>query len=302
MKNISDALQEHLDSGATTMCYCWRVTRNDGVVQGFTEHDEDLTFDDTTFEASSGFTATQVEQTLGLAVDNLDVDGALSSDTINEDDLAAGMYDGAGVELFWVNWADVSERVLVSKGSIGEVKRMQTAFTAELRSQSDRMAQRTGRTYQRYCDADLGDSRCKINLESGTYKGTGTITAVLDARNIVVSGLGSYASDWFTLGKITFTSGVNDDITYEIKTHSKSGSTVQVELWHRPAFTMEVGDTFAIRAGCRKDKATCLSKFNNVVNFQGFPFIPGNDVLMTYPIQGAPNQNGRSIFADGGNG
>lgn len=302
MKNISDALQEHLDSGATTMCYCWRITRNDGEVQGFTEHDKDLTFDGTTFEASSGFTATQVEQTLGLAVDNLDVDGALSSDTINEDDLAAGMYDGAGVELFWVNWADVSERVLVSKGSIGEVKRMQTAFTAELRSQSDKMGQRTGRTYQRYCDADLGDSRCKINLESSTYKGTGTVTAVIDARNIVVSGLGSYAADWFTLGKITFTSGVNDDITYEVKTHSVSGSNVNIELWHRPAFNMEVTDTFVIRAGCKKDKATCVSKFNNVINFQGFPFIPGNDVLMTYPIQGAPNQDGKSIFADGGNG
>lgn len=303
MKDFSVALQAHLDTGTTTMCFCWRVTRQDSVVQGFTEHDKDLTFDGTTFEAASGFTATAVESSLGLSVDNLDVEGALSSDTINEDDLAAGVYDNADVELWWVNWADVSMRTLVTEGKLGEVKRMQTAFNAELRSKADRLAQKTGRTYQRYCDADLGDARCKIDLEDSAYKGTGSISSVTDARNVVVSGIGSYSNDWFTLGKLMFTSGDNDGLTYEIKAHDSSSGSVKLELWLRPTFAIAPGDSFIIRAGCKKDHATCRDKFSNILNFQGFPFVPGNDVLMAYPIQGGANQNGGSIFADsGGNG
>lgn len=300
MKDISVALQAHLDGRATTMCYCWRVTRVDALVQGFTEHDKDLVFDGTTFEAASGFRSTAVEASLGLAVDNLEVDGALSSDTLNEDDLAAGLYDGAVVELFWVNWQDVSQRVLITEGTVGEVKRMQTAFNAELRSKANRMQQRTGRAYQRYCDADLGDARCQVDLESATFKGTGEVTSVPGARVIEASGLGSYATDWFTLGKLTFTSGDNDGLTFEVKIHTKDGSTAVIEFWTRPTFVIGVGDDFEIRAGCRKDLASCKAKFNNVVNFQGFPFIPGNDILMSYPIQGGANQKGGSIFAEPG--
>lgn len=301
MKAIPPTLQTHLDSGATTMCYCWRVTRQDGEVQGFTEHDNDLTFDGTTFVASSGFTASTVENNLGLTVDNLNVDGAISSDTLNEHDLAAGLYDAAAVELFWVNWQDVDDRILVNSGDIGEVKRMLTSFSAELRSKSNRLAQRTGRNYQRFCDADLGDARCQIDLESSTYKGTGTVSSMADVRTIVATGLGSYDNDWFTLGKLEWTSGDNDGLKADVKLHSNNGSQVTIELWQRPTYSVSASDTFVVRAGCRKDLATCKSaKFNNVVNFQGFPFIPGNDILMSYPIQGGANQSGGSIFADPG--
>lgn len=300
MKNIPSALQTHLDTGATTMAYCWRVTRSDSVIQGFTEHDRNLVFDGTTFLASSGFNASSIEQKLGLSVDNLNVDGALSDDTLNEDDLAAGVYDGAQVELFWVNWEDVTQVILISKGTLGEVKRYLSSFSAELRSLTNQLSQRTGRSYQRYCDADLGDSRCKIDLTSVTYKGTGTVSLFDDTRTLVATGLSSYVTDWFTLGKLTFTSGLNDGLSYEVKAHSKSGSNATIELWARPSFDISVTDTFEIFAGCKKDLGTCKDKFNNVVNFQGFPFIPGNDVITAYPIQGAPNQSGGSIFAQPG--
>lgn len=294
-------MQALLDSGATTLAYCWRVTRTDGVVQGFTEHDRDLTFDSTTFLASSGFTASAIEQKLGLSVDNLNVDGALSSDTLNEDDMAAGVYDLAQVELFWVNWEDVTQVILISKGTLGEVKRYLSSFSAELRSLSNQLGQRTGRSFQRYCDADLGDSRCKIDLTSATYKGTGTVSLFDNVRTITATGLGGYVSDWFTLGKITFTSGLNNGLSYEVKAHSLSAGNATIQLWSRPSFDIAVTDTFNIFAGCKKDLGTCKSsKFNNAINFQGFPFIPGNDVLTAYPIQGAPNQTGGSIFAEPG--
>ncbi len=106
MRALPAGLQSHLDSGATTLCWCWRVTRNDGVAFGFTDHDRDLQFDGTSFEAASGFTGTEIAGAVGLNVDTLDVESAITSDRLSEDDLAAGLFDNALIEIFRVNWQD----------------------------------------------------------------------------------------------------------------------------------------------------------------------------------------------------
>lgn len=294
MKTLPAGLQDHLDSGATTMCYCWRLIRKDGVTMGFTEHDEDLTFDGTTFEAASGFQATQITSSLGLNVDNLDVSGALSSDAIKEEDITAGRYDDSKIELWWVNFADVSQRVLMVKGNIGEVKQQGIAFNAELRSMSNRLNQKQGRKYQRTCDAVFGDERCKFNKASVTEAGTIAVTNT--PRSFVVSGL-SAANDFYSRGVLTWTSGSNNGSSFDVKTHVNSG-TVIIELWTPCPFNPEVGDTFTIVAGCKQDMATCRDKFNNLANFQGFPHIPGNDVLYRTPTQGGSNQNGGSLVGN----
>jgi len=295
-KVLTPGLQSHLDGGATTMVYCWRVTRTDGVIQGFTEHDEDLTFDSTTFLAASGFTGTKINSELGLTVDNLNAEGALSSDTINEDDLAAGRYDAAVVELFWVNFEDVAMRETLLKGTIGEVKRTESTFSSELRSLTHKLQQKTGRTYRRFCDADLGDSRCAISTASEAFSSTGTVSSVTDNRVLVVTGMSPNTNLFYSLGKITFTSGDNNNISIPVKGHSVSGSTTQLVLWEQAPFNIAIGTTFTIIAGCDKRAETCQTKFSNLANFQGFPFIPGNDALQAYPAQGGANQDGGSRF------
>lgn len=293
MKTFSAALQAHLDGRETTMCYCWRLTRNDGEVQGFTDHDRDLVFDSTTFHAATGFTASVIEQSLGLSVDNLNVDSALSDETINELDLAVGRYDGALVELFWVNWSDVTQRYLMSKGNIGEVKREQTAFSAELRSLTQKTQQRTGRTYQRYCDAILGDTRCAVNVEALTENAT--IGTVLDTRTFKCS-LSNSIAFYYALGKLRFTSGPNADMEFEVKYHRGTGSGSEIELWTVPPFDISATHAFRIYPGCPKDMGTCASKFSNITRFRGFPHIPGNDAITKYPKKGAGGQDGLSIF------
>ncbi len=106
MKTLPSALQARLAGGVTTLCYCWRVTRHDGLVLGFTEHDRDITAAGTLFAAGTGFTASRMEQSLGLSIDNLQAAGALSSAGITEADILAGRYDDAAVDLFWVDWTD----------------------------------------------------------------------------------------------------------------------------------------------------------------------------------------------------
>jgi uncharacterized phage protein (TIGR02218 family) len=115
MKTLPDGLQEHLDGGATTLCWCWKLTTQSAAVLGFTDHDEDVNFGGVTYEAQGGFTGSEIESSLGLAVDNLEVMSALSSDRLSEKALAAGDYDNAEVEIWLVNWQATDQRLLMRK-------------------------------------------------------------------------------------------------------------------------------------------------------------------------------------------
>jgi len=283
MKNISEDLQAHLESGTTTLCWCWKIVRGDGAVQGFTDHDVPLAFDGVTYEAASGFTASEVQSTLGLAVDNLNVTGALKSDTLNETDLAAGLYDGASIEIWRVNWAAPDMRVLMRKGNLGEVKRGKAAFSAEVRGLANLLNQPVGRSFGYSCDADLGDARCTIDLTNPAFRGAGTATSVLDQRRFLVSGLDGFADQWFAGGKLTWSSGANNTRAMEVKRHGVAASRVTIELWQAMSESVEVGDAFTITAGCDKQFSTCKAKFANAANFRGFPYMPGNDAVASYP-------------------
>jgi len=292
MKSLSSGLQSHLDSGTTTLCWCWRIARGDGAVLGFTDHDARIAFDGVTYEAVSGFTASEVQSQLGLAVDNLTVTGALASDTLNETDLAAGLYDNAGIEIWRVNWTTPDQRVLMRKGNLGEVKRGKSAFEAEVRGLAHLLNQATGRVYGYSCDADLGDARCGIDLSDPAFNGSGAVTSVTDARRFVVSGLSSFADGWFTSGRLSWTSGANAGRAMEVKRHGTTASSTGIELWQAMSQSVSIGDAFTITAGCDKQFATCKAKFANAANFRGFPYMPGNDAIVSYPT--------RSAVLDGG--
>lgn len=279
MKQLASGLQAHLDSGATTLCWCWRLARGDGVVQGFTDHDRDIAFAGLIYEAAAGFTASDIKDGVGLAVDNLEVSGALSSASLNEADLAAGLYDDARIEIYRVNWLDTAQRVLMRTGSLGEVRRSGTSFTAEVRGLAHYLQQPKGRLFQYTCDADLGDPRCGVDLTSSAYGASGAIVEAVSPRRFTVSGFDSYAHDFFTRGLLTFTTGVLDGSRIEVKSHSRIGNVTTIELWVAAASTPVVGTTLTITAGCDKRFETCKAKFANAQRFRGFPSMPGNEFL-----------------------
>ena len=276
MKNIPTSLQSHLASGTTTLAWCWRVRRRDGRRLGFTDHDRDLTFDGTTFEAAAGFTASEIKDTVGLSVDNLEVSSALSSTTLSESDLAAGLFDDAEVEIFRVNWADTTQRVLMRKGSLGEVKRTGLAFSAEIRGLAHYLNQPKGRLYQFACDADLGDHRCGVDLTNPALRATGAIMIAANARAFTAAGLASVANGFFNRGLVTFSSGANVGRSMEVRTHTLAAGIATIDLWQPLAHTPQPGDTFTITAGCDKQFTTCRDRFSNAANFRGFPHMPGN--------------------------
>jgi uncharacterized phage protein (TIGR02218 family) len=294
MRTIPSALQAKLDSGVTTLCRCWLITRTDGVCQGFTDHDEDVVLGDVTCRAGTGLSGSEATQKFGLAVDSSELSGALADGSLNETDLAAGRYDAAAVELWLVDWSEPALRVLLAKGSLGEVKREGSAFTAEVRGLSERLAQDSGRLYTATCSADLGDARCTVDLTDAAFRGNGVVASLSATSSFSASGLDSFAEGWFTAGRLTFTSGANTGQSVEVKSHRKNGA-VAFDLWQAMPEPIAVGDAFSVTAGCDKRFQTCHDRFNNVANFRGFPHIPGNDFVISYPVQGAPGNDGKSL-------
>jgi uncharacterized phage protein (TIGR02218 family) len=281
VKTLSPDLANHLTSGSTTLCWCWRLTRRDGQRLGFTDHDRPLTFDATVFEAATGFTASEIKDSIGLSVDNLEVSSALTSSTLVEADLASGFYDDAKVEIFRVNWAAPDQRVLMRSGSLGEVHRSGSAFTAEIRGLAHYLQQPKGRLFQYACDADLGDERCGIDKTSSANRGLGALVTITSARSFTASGLSAFATDWFTRGLLTFTSGAAAGQSIEVKTHALAANGVaSFEIWAQARLPLTTGQTFSVTAGCDRTVATCRAKFSNVVNFRGFPTMPGNDFVV----------------------
>jgi uncharacterized phage protein (TIGR02218 family) len=174
MKTLDPNLQAHLQTSTTTLCYCWRLTLQTGEQLGFTDHDVAIVFDGTSFEAQAGFTASEIESSLGLSVNNLEASGALSSAQLSDARLQNGDFDAAQIEVWKVNWQDPSMRVLERKGHLGEVTYGQGTFKAEVRGLAHLLNQKKGRLYHFGCDAALGDARCGVNLVPLTV--TATIT------------------------------------------------------------------------------------------------------------------------------
>ena len=294
MRTIPSALQARLDSGVTTLCRCWLITRKDDVTQGFTDHDTDVVLGSVTCRAGTGLTGSEATQKLGLAVDSSELSGALADDSLNEADLAAGRYDAAAVELWLVDWSEPELRLLLARGALGEVRREGDAFTAEVRGLSERLAQASGRLYTATCAADLGDSRCTVDLASAGYRGSGTVLALTATSGFSAEGLDGFDDGWFTAGKLSFSSGANSGLSVEVKSHRKDG-VVTLDLWQAMPEPIAPGDEFTVSAGCDKRFATCHDRFDNVVNFRGFPHIPGNDFVIRYPLQGEPGNDGSSM-------
>ncbi len=292
MRTIPPALQAKLSSGVTTLCRCWRITRRDAVVLGFTDHDEDVVLGGLTCRAGTGFAGSEATASLGLAVSGSEVAGALSDDALSDADLAAGRYDAASIEIHLVDWSEPSLHVLLSKGVLGEVRREGQAFAVELRSLADRLNEESGRRYTAACSADLGDNRCKVDLDSAAFRGEGTVAGLTGTSGFVATGLGAFAEGWFTGGRLVWLSGANAGLAVEVKRHV-AGAVL--DLWQAMPEPIAAGDTFGVTAGCDKRIGTCRERFDNVINFRGFPHIPGNDFVTRYAVAGEPGNRGEVL-------
>lgn len=277
--SVSADLQAHLDSGATYLCRCWRLTRSDGLVLGFTDHDRDLVFEGTTFAASTGMTAHALELSGGLAADNSEALGALSADVLSEADVRAGLWDGARVDIWLVNWKLPDQRVQRFGGHLGRITREDGAFRVELLGLSALLDAPSGRVFQKICPARLGDSACGFDVTQAGYQLDVASWSVSENRLLRFADPGGFADGWFAGGTI---SGLQAAPVTIKDDRSDAGDRV-LELWQELRAAPVSGAVLTLTAGCDKRFATCGAKFSNSANYQGFPHLPGDDWLATTP-------------------
>jgi uncharacterized phage protein (TIGR02218 family) len=225
----------------------------------------------------------EIELSSDLSPDSASIHGALQSEQFTEADLAAGLWDGARVDVFAVDWRDPSTLVALFSGTIGEVSRGAHAFEAELRGLQAALNAAVGRTIAQRCDAALGDRRCSLAL--APFSVSATVASVVNDRALTISGLASFSDGWFTHGEVRFGSTTSRSI----RVHHAPG-TLALEEVLPPGVT--VGSTVTVIAGCDKTLSTCRSKFANQINFQGFPHMPGNDLLAAGLTANEPRDGG----------
>lgn len=214
MRDIPEELAGRIEGGAATLCHAWLLRRRDGVETGFTDHDRDLTVEGVSYRAASGWIAGAEDSAVGLSAGSATIAGSLDDAAITDEDVAAGLYDGAGVALWRVDWTRPELRVRLWTATLARIRREGASFVAELDGPLAKLERVVGRTYGRACDALLGDARCGVDLT---------------------------------------------------------------------AFPGSM---------CDKRWATCVDRFANGINFQGFPDIPGDDFLTAAPMEGGRNDGG----------
>lgn len=288
----AEALYAHLESGATTVCTAWTVRRRDGLTLGFTDHDRDLLVDGVLCRADTGLTARALQQTTGLSVDNSEAVGALSDGAIREADLVAGRFDGAEVQAYLVNWAAPADFIRQFRGSLGEIVRSGSAFRAELRGLSELANRPQGFAYQSGCSAILGDGRCRFDTSSPGFVTENAVFTVEDRRVLRFAAFGAFAEGWFDHGRLEVVTGEASGLVGVVRTDRVVDSTREIGLWQSIGAEIAPGDVVRIFSGCDKTAATCRTKFANILNFRGFPTIPGEDWLASYPVPDRPNPGG----------
>jgi uncharacterized phage protein (TIGR02218 family) len=264
-----------LDSELTTIALCWRIERRDGVAVGLTTHDRDLVIDGLVHRAAPGMTPSAIKRSDGLEPGTMDIEGALTSGAIGVDDLIAGRWDGARVALFAADWAAPGETVPLGEGTIGAVETKDGAFTAELRGATAALDRPVVEATSPECRAELGDRRCRVAMA-----GRRRIVRVVSAKDQeVVVDTDEPVADAYGNGLLRWLSGANCGLESAIAV--SAGATVTLRA--PPAFAVEAGTLVELVEGCDKSVATCRSRFDNVLNFRGEPYLPGIDLLTRYP-------------------
>jgi len=302
-KTIGAALKSHMAQEVTTLATCWRIERTDGTEYFFTDHDVDLVIDGDTYGAASGMITSSLTQQRGLGTDNMEALSFLESDKIVEGEINAGLFDHATVDIFYVNWASLPQgKLYLCQGwKVGNIEVRDQAFTAELRGKGQALDQSIVEIYSQSCRATLGDSRCGVDLEDSAYVHTGTVDSVTDNQTFVVTGLSvpSDDTDCFRYGKLTWLTPDSDEYEgsnagLEREVRSYDSDTGELVLFEAMPYTVSVGDEFEVTYGCDKSSATCASRFANILNFRGEPFVPNADSI---PLTAKmPRGGGRHIL------
>jgi len=118
--------------------------------------------------------------------------------------------------------------------------------------------------YAAQCQHLLFDPRCKILETDPAFQKSLLVTAV-SGNTITAQNAGSFGADFFEAGFVT-SGGEHRMIT------AQAGDVLTLLV---PFFASPISQTVLVHAGCKlRIVIDCLNKFNNVINYGGFPHVP----------------------------
>ncbi len=253
----------------------WRVSRRDGVALGFTAHDRDLWFDGICHRAAPGMVPSAIRRTAGFEPDSAEVQGALSHDSINAFDLATGRFDGARVLIGLVDW-ESQERHVIYRGTIGTVTEEAGTFSADLQSRKIELQRDPVPRTSPSCRASFCGPGCTLSPARFTHYGSLSAFA-LSSNAATVSTDAPLAN--FAGGTLRWLDGPYAGMITSVSEVRGSALLLSIPLDQVPA----AGTRVELREGCDHTLDTCATRFANAINFQGEPFLPGNDLIIRYP-------------------
>ena len=278
MKFFSTALKQHIANG--TICTCIKLTDSRNNVYGFTEHDTKLEVDGVMYAPSAGLQRLVMNLRNNAEVSNQEMISAWTLD-LPEEDLRNGLFDNAELDVFKVSWADTTiGTISVFKGRIGDVEWSVDGFKADVMSSMQQLSKSIGTTVTLKCRHDLfstaSDTQvgfCGVNKASYTYNSSIGAVTTQKIKFTVPVGAIAIPSGHCSNGVLVWTSGLNNGFESVVKTHVIGGGQHVFELFLPTNLAMNVGDTFTVYAGCNKTTTQCKDKFNNIINYGGFPHI-----------------------------
>jgi len=266
--------QQDLETVATF----WRVLRRDGVTLGFTSHDGDLWFDGVVHRAAPGMVPSSIRRTADFEPDSAEVQGALSHESITATDLAEGRFDGAQIRIGLVDW-ETGEREILYRGSIGSVVEEDGRFSAELVSRKAELQRDPVPRTSPGCRAEFCGPGCSLPAVQYTHEAT--LQAVNLAANRVTLAM-SAPSSIFAGGTLRWLEGPHAGMAMQVLALFGEALVLDTPL----SASLFPGSRAVLREGCDHTIHTCAQRFANAVNFQGEPYLPGNDHITRYPTPG----------------
>ena len=281
----------------TRWAQCWIIRRQDGVVQGFTTLDSELTVDGVTCTPCHSLTAGAVELAAQIgSVGNQEVSGLIDSDAISAADLHQGRYDNARVDLWLVPWVEdpadpwraINDPVAMPRrlaaGRMGQVTISEEGFKAEILTDGAALAQTAlVNTYEPGCRWTQYDARC--GLDRAAFEVTGAVDGL--------AGVSVYNRASFRVffdSARTEPDGTFDGAAMEWITGQNAGLKSEVKTWESGRFTLwdalpmpiEIGDSYRVAPACGNTPSGCKA-LGNYRRYGGFPDVPGNDEITKTP-------------------
>jgi uncharacterized phage protein (TIGR02218 family) len=278
MRIIDPSLQGRLDTGSSTLCRIFTITTAAGAVLRWTDLDIDIEYNGDTYLATRSLKVSNVSTSVNGGVNSTNVEFFYDDAGITRDDILKGEYDSAVLSMSWIDWTfpEYGE-VLVFVGEVS-VTQATNKFRGGFEATGilNRGDMRIGQFYTPECSADLGDARC--GKDTALLTTTGTILSTATRLRFLAT-MTAPENDYFSFGVLTWDTGPNAGRSIEVLSQLEVSGSQQIVLALEMPVDPGVGDTFTILAGCDKRRDTCKTKFDNIVNYRGYPFVPGTDTI-----------------------